>query len=210
MSYKFYIQNTHELPKNMGFSLFILAISSLFSGYCLKDSFVGNGSIFWANSIFMLSKNSSHLDAEFIPLIFKNLPLIFSVLGAFLALNLNKWFLNINQIIQSFSRCLLNPKKNQVFYSTNFIKVIWFLNNKWYFDYIYNHFIGFYILKHGYETFYKLIDKGFIEICGVQGLSSVVYKVSLTLSRKQSGYIYHSASLLLLSFIYLFCVLLAV
>lgn len=46
MSYKFYIQNVHELPQNMGFSLVILALSSLFSGYYLKDAFVGPGSTF--------------------------------------------------------------------------------------------------------------------------------------------------------------------
>ena len=124
MSYKFYIQNVHELPQNMGFSLLILAISSVLSGYFLKDSFVGAGSTFWANSIFILSKNSSHLDSEFIPLIFKNLPLIFSILGVFLALTLNKWFLDINQIIKSFGSWLVNSKKNQVFYFHNLIKVI--------------------------------------------------------------------------------------
>jgi len=84
------------------------------------------------------------------------------------------------------------------------------LNNKWYFDYIYNYYIGFSVLKHGYETFYKLIDKGFIEICGVQGLSNTVYKIALILSRKQSSYIYHSASLLVLSLLLLLSILLAI
>ena len=210
MCYKFYIQNSHELPENMGFSLFILAVSSVFSGYFLKDSFVGVGSSFWSNSIFILSKNNYHLDSEFIPLMFKNLPLIFSILGLFLALKINSWFLTVNQLVKNFSGWLLSYKTNKVFYSYSLTKVIWFLNNKWYFDYIYNYFIGFYILKHAYETFYKLIDKGFIEICGVQGLSSFFYKLSLILSRNQSGYIYHSASLLLLSFIYLFCILLVI
>jgi hypothetical protein len=150
------------------------------------------------------------LDYEFIPLIFKNLPLIFSIFGVFLALNLNKWLLSVNQVVNYLSIWLFNPKKKQLIYSNNLIKVIWFLNNKWYFDYIYNYFIGFSILKHGYETFYKLIDKGFIEICGVQGLSIITYKISVLLSRKQAGYIYHSAALLSLSFIYLLCILLAI
>lgn len=44
MSYKFYVQSVHELPRNMGFSLLILSIGSMFSGYILKDSFVGPGS----------------------------------------------------------------------------------------------------------------------------------------------------------------------
>jgi hypothetical protein len=105
-------------------------------------------------------------------------------------------------------------KKNEEFYANKWlrlcVKVIWFLNNKWYFDYIYNYYIGFSVLKHGYETFYKLIDKGFIEICGVQGLSNTVYKIALILSRKQSSYIYHSASLLVLSLLLLLSILLAI
>ena len=143
---------------------------------------------------------------------YKNLPLIFSIIGVFLALNLNKWFLTINKATIYSNKVFLNfnLKSNQLIDSNSFIQVIWFLNNKWYFDYIYNYFIGFSVLKHGYETFYKLIDKGLIEICGVQGLSSIAYKLSLILSRKQSGYIYHSASLLILSFIFLLCFLLVI
>jgi NADH-ubiquinone oxidoreductase chain 5 len=44
--FKYYVQNIHELPKNMAFSLMSLSIGSLFSGYCLKDAFVGIGSTF--------------------------------------------------------------------------------------------------------------------------------------------------------------------
>jgi hypothetical protein len=44
--FKYYLQNIHELPKNMGFALVVLAFGSLFSGYILKDSFVGIGSNF--------------------------------------------------------------------------------------------------------------------------------------------------------------------
>jgi len=214
MSYKFYIQNVHELPQNMGFSLFILSFGSLFSGYILKDSFVGSGSTFWGNSIFILSKNSSNLDCEFIPLFFKNLPLIVSLLGIFLALTLNRLFLSLTQTLDGSAVKFVGIKKNEEFYANKWlrlcVKVIWFLNNKWYFDYIYNYYIGFSVLKHGYETFYKLIDKGFIEICGVQGLSNTVYKIALILSRKQSSYIYHSASLLVLSLLLLLSILLAI
>jgi NADH:ubiquinone oxidoreductase subunit 5 (subunit L)/multisubunit Na+/H+ antiporter MnhA subunit len=214
MSYKFYVQSVHELPRNMGFSLLILSIGSMFSGYILKDSFVGPGSTLWSNSIFILSKNSSHLDYEYIPVFLKNLPLIISLVGILLALILNNFFLSVNNKIKTSNTKLSVLKKDQKFQTNDLfrslIKVIWFLNNKWYFDYIYNYYIGFSLLKHGYETFYKLIDKGFIEICGVQGLSNITYKMSLILSRKQSGYIYHSASLLVLSFFFLLCILLAI
>jgi hypothetical protein len=44
--FKFCVQSVHELPKNMGFALSILSVGSIFSGYILKDSFVGVGTIF--------------------------------------------------------------------------------------------------------------------------------------------------------------------
>jgi NADH-ubiquinone oxidoreductase chain 5 len=44
--FKYYINNIHELPKTMAFSLVILSIGSLFSGYFLKEVFVGIGTIF--------------------------------------------------------------------------------------------------------------------------------------------------------------------
>jgi hypothetical protein len=46
MSFHYYFQNIHELPKSMAFSLCILALGSIFSGYFLKDFFVGFGTIF--------------------------------------------------------------------------------------------------------------------------------------------------------------------
>jgi|TARA_B110000967_G_C18874391_1_gene557404 hypothetical protein len=44
--FKYYAQNIHELPKNMAFALIVLSMGSLFSGYILKDAFVGIGSTF--------------------------------------------------------------------------------------------------------------------------------------------------------------------
>jgi len=70
----------------MGFALGILSVGSLFSGYVLKDAFVGTGSIFWGNSIFISTGHSTGFDLEFIPLFIKNIPMIFSFSGIFLAI----------------------------------------------------------------------------------------------------------------------------
>jgi len=78
--FKYYLQNIHELPKNMAFALGVLAIGSLFSGYMLKDAFVGIGSIYWGNSIYKLDFNNTGLDYEFIPLFIKNIPFFLVVL----------------------------------------------------------------------------------------------------------------------------------
>jgi NADH-ubiquinone oxidoreductase chain 5 len=212
LSFKYYIQHTHELPQSMGFSLCVLVLGSLLSGFFCKDAFIGIGSTFWGNSIFILSQNSSNLDFEFISFFFKILPLIFSCGGIVFALVLN---ILLNHRIHALKKLNNNPLSTQnkkiVYYNRFFyffVKLVWFLNNKWYFDYLYNHYIGFFILRHGYETFYKLLDKGLIEICGPQGLSTLVYRISLNLSKKQTGYVYHIACLFILSVVFLLCILL--
>jgi hypothetical protein len=58
---------------------------SVFSGYFLKDLFVGFGSTFFDNSIFILPLNFVGFDIEFIPLSFKLIPTIFTMLGFFLS-----------------------------------------------------------------------------------------------------------------------------
>ena len=208
ISFKYYIQHVHELPNNMGFSLSVLSLGSIFSGYILKDSFVGIGNIFWGNSIYMLSNYNLGLDFEFIPLLIKNIPLFFSLLGILLAIIWNNFLYNLKNI-NNFSWYLIwFKKKNQNVLKKNLITTIEiyrFFNHKWYFDFIYNYYIGYTILFHSYNTFYKLIDKGLIEIFGVQGFSSIIYKVSVFFSKKQLGYIYHLSFLLVLSLFFLFC-----
>ena len=198
-SYKYYVQNVHELPIKMGVALCILSIGSIFSGYYLKDAFVGIGSIFWGNSIYIAGENSIGLDMEYIPLAIKNIPIYYSFLGIFWAICSN-WYWDVLVkwnlvIIKSTNNVLYNQKG--VFY-------MWFFNKKWYFDYIYNYYLGYTLLKHSYVSFYKLIDKGFLEICGAQGISRGIYKLVILVSKNQSGYIYQSGCLLIL---WLFCLL---
>jgi len=80
----------------MGFALSVLSIGSLFSGFLLKDAFVGIGSSFWGNSIYKQDIHTIGLDFEFIPLVAKNLPLFLSIFGIILGMTLNKW-LNLYQ-----------------------------------------------------------------------------------------------------------------
>lgn len=68
---------------------------------------------------------------------------------------------------------------------------------------MYNYYFGYSLLFHSYETFYKLIDKGLIEICGPQGFNLIVYNLYNLNSKKQLGYIYHMACLLFLGLIIL-------
>jgi hypothetical protein len=93
----------------MGFSLFILAIGSIFSGFFLKDVFVGFGNNFFGNSVFKTILYNTSTDIEFLPLVVKNIPLFFSFFGIFFAITLNIF-------IQLFNK---NKKKNE-----NYLKLI--------------------------------------------------------------------------------------
>jgi len=83
------IHNAHESSGLIIFALVILSLGSIFSGFALKDLFIGVGSIFLGNSIFVLPKHFNLFEAEFLPTLIKLIPVLFSLWGAFLALLLN-------------------------------------------------------------------------------------------------------------------------
>jgi hypothetical protein len=75
----------------MGFSLGILSFGSIFSGYFLKDLFIGFGNNFFSNSIYKTILYNTSTDIEFLPLIIKNIPMIFSFFGILFAIILNSF-----------------------------------------------------------------------------------------------------------------------
>jgi hypothetical protein len=83
----------------------------------------------------------------------------------------------------------------------------WFFNKKWYVDFIYNHYVARSILKHAYTSFYKLLDKGFLEIYGPKGVGFVMYKITMTFSYKQSGHLYHAGCLLVTGLLLFICII---
>ena len=129
-AYKNVIKNAHEVPLEMGIPLGLLALGSIFIGYLSKDMFVGLGSNFWNNSIYINPLNNQMIDAEFLPTFFKLLPVILSFGGLFIALYF--YFFKFK-----FLYNLKISKYGIYFYN--------FLNRKWYFDKIYYEFINQYI-----------------------------------------------------------------
>nr|YP_010507755.1 NADH dehydrogenase subunit 5 [Phytophthora citrophthora]UXG55852.1 NADH dehydrogenase subunit 5 [Phytophthora citrophthora] len=187
-AYKNIIKNAHDVPLEMGIPLGLLAFGSIFIGYISKDMFVGLGSNFWNNSIFIDPLNNQMIDAEFLPTFFKLLPVILSFCGLFSAFYL--YFFKF--------KFLYNLKISE--YGLYFYN---FLNRKWYFDKIYYEFINQYILQIGYNVTYKMIDKGLIEICGPYGLTTIFAFLSQRIILLQTGYIYHYSLLMLISTIFL-------
>ena len=56
--------------------LFFLFLGTLFFGYLFKDMFIGLGSEFLKESIFILPEHSTLIDFEFLPNIYKLSPLL--------------------------------------------------------------------------------------------------------------------------------------
>jgi NADH:ubiquinone oxidoreductase subunit 5 (subunit L)/multisubunit Na+/H+ antiporter MnhA subunit len=64
----------------MAVPMMVLCFGSIFSGYFLKDAFVGLGSDFFKHTIFVKDLNST-TSAEFIPVWVKLAPTVFSLAG---------------------------------------------------------------------------------------------------------------------------------
>ena len=183
-AYRYSIQHIHDLPKIMGYPLFILVFGSIFVGYLMKDMLIGVGTNFWGNALFVLPENLVIFDAEFLPVTIKLIPVIFSLSGAFLS------YLIYVVLSADFIYSIKMSKFGIIFYN--------FFNRKWFFDKVYNEFINQYVMKMGYHISYKLIDRGVIENLGPFGISNFFYSNYMKLNFIQTGLIYHSALLILL------------
>ena len=174
--YKSVICSAYDSSYQICTALGALAIPSIFIGYYTKDMIIGLGTDFWGNSIFVLAENMNMFDAEFITHIYKVLPVILSLSGASLSFFLYTFG---QKFLFKFKLSLIGQKLYN------------FLNKKWFFDKIYNEYIGQFFFKFGYSISYKIIDRGIFEIFGPMGFSTVILKKSFFISKLQTGYIYH-------------------
>lgn len=166
--------NSHESNIAVIIPLLILSLFSIFFGYIFSDMFVGMGSDFFGNSLFIHPNNITLVEAEYsLNLFIKLLPTILSFLGSAIGL-----------ILYNHSPYLLS-----VFNEYKLIKNLYrFLNGKYYFDVIYNN----YIFSKGFKVGYTLstkIDRGVIELLGPYGLSNLFNNISIRISKLDSGII---------------------
>jgi len=197
-----YFEHVHDAPIIMAISLMILAFGSIFIGYIWRDMMIGFGSSFWGASICVLPENIAVLDAEFIPVFIKLIPVIFSISGGFIAFLVYESFLYL-QLIYVKIVPSLNASNDNIWLSN----IYRFLNKKWYFDKIYNFYIVQSILKFGYNVSFKTLDKGFIELLGPYGLTKSISLVTNKYLKLQSGYLYHYAFSMVFGLIFLVFVL---
>jgi NADH-ubiquinone oxidoreductase chain 5 len=167
------VEGVHDAPFPMAFPLVLLSFSSIFIGYLTKDMFIGLGSPFWNNAIFVLPQNLNIIDAEFIPVYVKWVPFFASIFGSFSSVFLYHFF----------SRSLF-----KLYISSNILSSVYvFFNKKWFFDRLQNELLVSSLLKIGYDITYKLIDKGLIEVFGPSGLAKSGLNLSKQVSFLQSG-----------------------
>lgn len=182
------LQGAHESGWKILLPLAILAIPSVFIGYLTKDFFIGFGSDFWGSSIFQNPFLFSLADAEFLDTITKLVPLIFSFSGAFFA-----YFLYSFDFKGLFA--LKMSAIGQIVYH--------FFSRKWFFDRIYNQFVGQQTLRVGLEFTYKQVDRGIIELFGPFGFVNNVRLLSNKLIGMQSGFLYHYTFMILVGVTFL-------
>jgi len=176
--------NAHEGSWALTFPLFFLSFFSIAIGYLTKEFFIGFGTDFWNNAIFVLPNNYILTDIEFISLFCKLLPLIFTLAGMSLAYCIYAFGLEF----------FLDIKKTFIF------KLFYnFLSKKWYFDRLYSQFIGQTVLYSGYHYAYKEIDRGIIEALGPSGIINKIRITYFKIKDYQTGNIFHYLFIFLIS-----------
>jgi NADH-quinone oxidoreductase subunit L len=135
--------------------LFILSVLSIFIGFFFFEIFVGIGSDFLINSIYINYSHYNNIEVEFLSPLIKNIPLILSFFGFFLGYYFF-YFLKFKNIKLNF----LSFKIKKILYE--------FFFNAGFFNFFYNRL---YILmfKFFYKVNVKYIEKGFFEIFGPVG-----------------------------------------
>ncbi len=168
--------NSHEANLAVVIPLFVLALFSIFFGYFASDIFVGLGSDFFGNSIFIHPNNINIIEAEFsLPLFIKLLPAILSLFGALTAIYLYH-FSPATNFLNSLTDSFLGRE------------IYTFLNGKYLFDVVYNKYIIGQGLQLGY-TISKVLDRGVIELIGPYGLSNVLSNTAFNISKLDTGVI---------------------
>jgi NADH-ubiquinone oxidoreductase chain 5 len=181
-------KQAHEGDIYMSLPLIILALFSVFFGYITKDLFIGLGSDFFSdNSLFIHPKHLIIFDTEFaVPIIFKLLPLIFTISLCLLSLILSEFLPKI-LLFFKFSRFGYN--------------IFGFFNQRFLIELFYNKYITGVILKLGGQTT-KILDKGSIELLGPYGLEKGLLSLSKNIASLDTGVITSYALYILIGLIF--------
>jgi len=164
------LKSIHEVSFIIGMPLAILALFSIFFGYISRDIFVGIGSSFLGNSLFVHPDHLYFSDTEFeLPLIYKFTPIIVSIIAGTITFFLGQYTPHLGLRLK-----------------LSFIRLYKMLQLRWYFDNVYS-FILQVGLSFGYIT-NKILDRGALEIIGPYGLTKTSEASSIFM-KFDSGFI---------------------
>jgi len=207
--------HSHEAGVAVVIPLTVLSLFSIFFGFMLSDLFVGIGTDFFGNSLFIHPDHILLVEAEFsLPLGFKLLPTVGSLLAAILALLLYNNYPNTIIDLTSYSNSIISATSNFVSPQKAIGRRIYtFLNGKYLIDIIYNNLIVAPGLKIGYIVT-KVLDRGVIELLGPYGLASAMGNTGVNLGKMDTGIVtsyalYIVLGLISIIFIIFFPVLIA-
>lgn len=168
------MSHVHESPLVMTIPLLLLAIGALFSGivgYHMLHMVSAEGE-FWKGAIFVLEENNHIEAAHHLPETIKLIPSIAGFAGIFFAY---VFYMMVPSIPAFLARV--------------FAFVYRFLLNKWYIDELYDLLFVRPVKRLGI-VLWKFFDAVIIDWGGPNGSAWVVNKMSVAVSRAQSGFVY--------------------
>lgn len=197
----------HDTSNVMIFVLSVLGLGSAFSGFLLRDLFVGVGTDFWGNSLILPSENRPVLVSyEYIPLVTKLIPLMCGLIGSTSAL---LFYYAYYAYYNSFLSTLLGKSKNFDSFPGLLRMVTNFLGEKWYFDKIYKHYFTNGSLFYGYYATLNTLDRGIIEILGPRGIGYYIPILAKNLNKQNTGHINNYVSTILIGLVLSFFVIIS-
>ena len=151
--YKTVISAVHDSPRFIYGVMFILSVGSIVIGYSLRDMFIGMGSSFFTQSIF-IGTAGGQVNSELTMHTVKVLPFFFLMISVLI----------VNYVFFVSVR----PKKLLI------VRLYNFLSHKWYFDVLYNKYLNIPLLQKSRVYLFELGDKGLLEFFGPLSTDSIL------------------------------------
>jgi proton-translocating NADH-quinone oxidoreductase chain L len=207
------VSQIHDSSLLIAIPLILLAFASIFCGFMAQDMMIGAGTSFWGNALFVEPLHNNRVESEFIPQYIKLLPLLFTLLGVFLAFYLHFTKPKLSYIFYESPEQYISAENGSIAgipmvahkgalavsrVQRLLITLYYWLSKRWLFDKVYNDLFSRGALNFGYSLSFKRLDKGCFEIIGPHGIVSKISKLTRQSSVLQSGMVYHYAYAILI------------
>jgi NADH-ubiquinone oxidoreductase chain 5 len=176
------IQHAHDADWVMALPLIILALGSIYGGFLFKSMFIGLGTDFWNNAIYVKPSHSHLIEAEFLHQGLKLLPIGLTISGGVLA-----YIFSLVMVEKSYAN------------ASGWLRQLYMmLNRRWLYDKLLNDLFGMPSYKLGYHML-MVFDKGLLELLPFAplGLNGNFKTFTVKLGQTQSGLIFHYASIMI-------------